>query len=395
MVDWLGLEPLLIFAILVALLFDFYNGLHDSANSIATVVATRALPVWAALILASVANFAGAFWGLEVANTVGKIILPAEVTITMVIAALLGAIFWSVITVVLGIPISSSHALVGGLIGAGLAAAGVDAIDRSSFDHAGEAGHILLLGAIAGAVFGTAIAALSRSRILPGLLLGAWAGSAALLVWNIYQGAVTVKGLFATVLFIAYSPFIGFCLAFTFGTVVAWIFHKAPPGKVKHLFRFLQVGSSTFYSLGHGRNDAQKTMGVIAALLLAGGVTTEFTVPREVIVACGIAIGLGTIIGGWKIVRTMGTRLTHLDTSQGFVAETSSALGLHFMAEHGVPVSTTHSITGAILGVGALQRVSAVSWGVARRVVMAWIITIPLAATVAALAYGAIRLVGL
>lgn len=388
MIDWLALAPLLLVAVIIALIFDFYNGLHDSANAIATVVATRALPVWAALILSASMNFAGAFWGLEVANTVGKIIPEDIVTVPMVIAALLGAIFWSVLTIVWGIPVSSSHSLIGGLLGAAVAARGVTAIDWPGYADMHDTYVVLLQGAVPGLVLGLVVGLLGRSsRPYLQALLGAWFGSAVWLVWNIYQETLSIPRLGATILFIAYSPFIGFCLAFIFGAIVTWIVHLAPPGKVKAVFRYLQIGSSGFYSLGHGRNDAQKTMGVIGALLVAGGVTSEFTVPYEVIVASGAAIGLGTLIGGWKIVRTMGTKLTHLDTTQGFTAETSSALGLHFMAEHGVPVSTTHSITGAILGVGALQRISAVSWGTARRIVMAWVITIPLAASVAALCY--------
>jgi inorganic phosphate transporter, PiT family len=397
MIDWLALAPLLLFAIFVALVFDFYNGLHDAANSIATVVATRALPVWAALILASAANFAGAFWGLEVANTVGKII-PEEILtdyngVVIIIAALMGAIFWSVLTVILGLPISSSHSLIGGLLGAAIAAAGFGAIEWPGANMM-PTWRVLGMGAAAGAVLGLIAGLVARKRNpFPYVFLGAWFVSAVLLVWNIFRGTLEIPRLGAVVLFIAYSPFIGFCLAFIFGAAITWVVYKAPQGKVKDVFRVLQIGSSAFYSVGHGRNDAQKTMGVIAALLLAGGATAEFTVPREVIFASGLAIALGTILGGYKIVKTMGTKLTHLDTRQGFVAETSSALGLHFMAEHGVPVSTTHSITGAILGVGALQRISAVSWGTARRIVMAWVITIPLAATVAAVCYWLLDLV--
>jgi PiT family inorganic phosphate transporter len=247
---------------------------------------------------------------------------------------------------------------------------------------------------LAGAAAGLLLALASRSRWTAGLLLGAATGSAAWLAWAIFHG-LKLQKLMATILFIAYSPFIGFCMAFAFTAAITWMFHKLSPGKVKHLFRFLQVGSSSFYSFGHGTNDAQKTMGVITALLIAvGAVQThgvkDFPVPPAVIVASGLAIALGTAIGGFKIVRTMGTRLTRLDTSQGFAAETSSALGLYFLAKHGVPVSTTHSITGSILGVGAFQRASAVSWGVARRIVTAWVITIPLAAGVAMLCYWAL-----
>lgn len=482
MIDWLVLSPFLLFTIAVALLFDFYNGLHDAANSIATVVATRALPVWGALLLAASFNFLGAFVGTAVAAAIGKgIIDPAIVSTQVVLAALIGAIFWSVLTVVLGIPISSSQSLVGGLIGAGLARAGASALQLPVDGELAALGHILGIGALVGACIGLVIALAGRVHLLKGLLMGAAVGSAVWLVGHIlgvaylpgtllaaivigglgglvvglvrkqhrvgsaflgvfilgfvavsvhmmklalpsgdgiegsiqqvfasiddgmtslvalfgihssYQvldvAAIKLSKLTATILFIAYSPFIGFCLAFFLSMLVAWSFHHVAPGKVKHLFRWLQIGSSSFYSLGHGRNDAQKTMGVITALLVANGALATFEVPYEVIVASGLAIALGTLIGGHRIVRTMGGKLTHLDTSQGFCAETASAISLTFLADKGVPVSTTHSITGSILGVGTFQRVSAVSWGVARRIVMAWVITIPLAAGVAALVY--------
>jgi PiT family inorganic phosphate transporter len=476
MIDWLSLSPYLLLAIAVALLFDFYNGLHDAANSIATVVATRALPVWAALILAASFNFIGAFAGTAVAAAVGKgIIDPGVVTTTVVLAALLGAIFWSVITVVLGIPISSSQSLIGGLLGAAVAAGGWGAVQAPPEGELAALGGILLRGALYGAAVGLPAALLARSNWLAGLLVGAATGSAALLVAHIlgdvylassvlalaavgllgglavaaarkgskagwamlgffllgglavalvmlkgsvgWAGAADsgIRGLLshagvapsyhvvhlsvlklskltATILFIAYSPFVGFVLAFALSTLVAWAFHHMPPGKVKHLFRFLQIGSSSFYSHGHGRNDAQKTMGVITALLVANGALKTFDVPYEVIVMSGLAIALGTLIGGHRIVRTMGGKLTHLDTTQGFCAETASAISLTFLADKGVPVSTTHSITGSILGVGTFQRVSAVSWGVARRIMTAWLITIPLAAIVAAVCYWVLRL---
>ena len=471
MIDWLALSPFLLFAIAVALLFDFYNGLHDAANSIATVVATRALPVWAALVLAASFNFIGAFAGTAVAAAIGKgLVDPAIVTTHLVLAALIGAIFWSVLTVVLGIPISSSQSLIGGLLGAALAAGGMGAIQMPAPGELSALGLLLGEGALVGAAVGLVVALATRQRPIAFTLVGATVASAVWLVAHILgevilPGAVlgmTVLGgllglaigilrrghlvgwvslgvfafgfvavaldmlrgslgvaavafgalqdaagalglssgytlvdvptvkmskLTATILFIAYSPFVGFCLAFLLSMLVAWAFHHVPPGKVKHLFRWLQIGSSSFYSHGHGRNDAQKTMGVITALLVANGVLSDFTVPYEVIVASGLAIALGTLIGGHKIVRTMGGKLTHLDTSQGFCAETASAISLTFLADKGVPVSTTHSITGSILGVGTFQRVSAVSWGVARRIVSAWLITIPLAAGVAALVY--------
>jgi inorganic phosphate transporter, PiT family len=477
MIDWLALSPFLLFTIAVALLFDFYNGLHDAANSIATVVATRALPVWGALLLAASFNFIGAFAGTAVAAAVGKgIIDPDIVTTHVVLAALAGAIFWSVLTVILGIPISSSQSLIGGLLGAAFAAGGFGAIQLPADGELAALGILLGKGALVGAALGLVVALATRHKPVAFPVVGAAIGSAVWLVAHILgvvvlPGAVlgmtvlgaliglaiglargahrvgwTFLGIFifgsvavaldmvrgslgtaaflfdalqhmaglvglssgyelldvptiklskltATVLFIAYSPFIGFCLAFLLSAFVAWAFHHVPPGKVKHLFRWLQIGSSSFYSHGHGRNDAQKTMGVITALLVANGALSTFTVPYEVIFASGAAIALGTLIGGHKIVRTMGGKLTHLDTSQGFCAETASAISLTFLADKGVPVSTTHSITGSILGVGTFQRVSAVSWGVARRIVTAWLITIPLAAAVAAVLYWGLGLV--
>jgi PiT family inorganic phosphate transporter len=396
MIDWLHLGPLVLLTIAVALLFDFYNGLHDAANAIATVVATKALPVWLALLVAATANFLGAFGGTAVAATVGAgIIAPAAISTQVVLAALVGAIAWSVLTVILGIPISSSQSLIGGLLGAALAAAGLGGIQVPAGSELQHLGLILGKGALEGIVAGLAIALATRTSWKAGLFLGAATGSAANLVWAILVGHYGINKLLATIVFIAYSPFIGFVMAFFFISVISWMFRKAGPGQVKHIFRFAQIASSTFYSLQHGKNDAQKTMGVITAVLIAVGAIQlqgkvdlkHFPVPAEVIIACGIAIGLGTLIGGHKIVRTMGTRLTQLSTAQGFAAETSSAIGLYYLAEYGVPVSTTHSITGSILGVGAFQRASAVSWGTARRIVTAWIITIPAAAGVAALVY--------
>ncbi len=392
MIDFLALSPLVLLTVVVALVFDFYNGLHDAANSIATVVATRALPVWAALMLAGAFNFLGAFAGTAVAATIGSgIITTSLVTPQLVLAALIGAIFWSVLTVILGIPISSSQSLVGGLIGAALAKAGLAGVQWPSGADWQAVGILLGIGLVKGLGIGAVSKLVVRGSWKANLLVGAAAGSALNLAWAIFHG-FKIQKLLATILFIAYSPFIGFLMAFAFSIVIAWLFRNVSQGKVKHLFRWLQVLSSSFYSFGHGTNDAQKTMGVITAVLLSVGVLQAtpgkpFPVPFEVIVACGIAIALGTLIGGHRIVRTMGSRLTHLDTNQGFAAETSSALGLYYLAQFGVPVSTTHSITGSILGVGAFQRASAVSWGTARRIVSAWLITIPAAAAVAAACY--------
>jgi PiT family inorganic phosphate transporter len=319
----------LVFLIGVALLFDFLNGLHDAANSIATIVATRVLPPAAAVGWAAFFNFiAFLVFGLHVANTVGKgIISPDIISDQVIFGALMGAISWNIITWLGGIPSSSSHALVGGLLGAGISKAG--------------------------------------------------------------PGAVVVGGVSKTVAAIFLSPAVGFFLALLLVLIVSWLFVKANPATADRIFRRLQFVSASAYSLGHGGNDAQKTMGIIAVLLYSRAPPgSEFHVPFWVVITCQAAIALGTLFGGWRIVHTMGSKLTRLTPQQGFCAETGGAITLFLATGLGVPVSTTHTITGAIVGVGAARRVSAVRWGVARRIVTAWFITMPAAGAIAALAYG-------
>ena len=336
--DLLGFTPLLIFLIVVALAFDFLNGLHDAANSIATIVATRVLPPFAAVAWAAFFNFiAFLFFGLHVAKTVGAgIVAPSLITDGLIFSALIGAIGWNLLTWWAAIPSSSSHALIGGLVGAGLAKAGSDAV-----------------------------------------------------VWG---------GLNKTLMAIVLSPGTGFVLALFLMLIVSWTFIRFTPFAVDGVFRKLQFVSASLYSLGHGGNDAQKTMGIIAALLMAHGMgptSGEFHVPLWVVLSCQAAMGLGTLFGGWRIVHTMGSKITKLSPMQGFCAETGGAITLFAATSLGVPVSTTHTITGSIVGVGAARRVSAVRWGVARRIVVAWVITIPAAATIAALTYWlAGRLIG-
>ena len=320
--------PLLAGLIAVALFFDFLNGLHDAANSIATIVSTRVLRPQYAVLWAAFFNFiAFLFFGLHVAETLGTgIIDPAIVTPRLIFAALMGAIVWNIVTWVFGIPSSSSHALVGGLVGAGLVRAGGDAI-----------------------------------------------------VWT---------GLLKTVGAIFMSPMTGFFLALLLVLVVSWIFVRQTPFAVDRTFRGLQFISASLYSLGHGGNDAQKTMGIIAVLLFSQGyLGTEFSVPFWVVIACQSAMALGTLFGGWRIVHTMGSKITRLNPMQGFCAETGGALTLFAATWLGIPVSTTHTITGAIIGVGAARRVSAVRWGLASNIVIAWLITMPAAAFIAALFY--------
>ena len=319
----------LVALIVIALAFDFLNGLHDAANSIATIVSTRVLPAKYAVMWAAFFNFiAFLFFGLHVANTVGSgIISPDIVDDRVIFGALAGAITWNVVTWLAGIPSSSSHALIGGLLGAGLSKAGTSAI-------------------VAGGVLKTSFA-------------------------------------------IFLSPAVGFTLALFLMLAVSWLFVRSNPAFADRVFRGLQFVSAALYSLGHGGNDAQKTMGIIAVLLYAHGALPggEFHVPLWVVISCQAAMGLGTLMGGWRIVHTMGSKITRLSPMQGFCAETGGAITL-FLATHlGVPVSTTHTITGAIVGVGAARRVSAVRWNIARGIVTAWIITMPAAGLVAAVFY--------
>jgi PiT family inorganic phosphate transporter len=327
--------PLLIALIAVALIFDFLNGLHDAANSIATIVSTRVLRPQTAVAWAAFFNFiAFAVFGAHVAQTVGTGIVSADIVDPRVVfGALMGAIVWNVITWAMGLPSSSSHALIGGLVGAGTAKAGVSVI-----------------------------------------------------IW---------KGLGVTSAAIVLSPFTGFILAMLLFLAVSWIFNRYTPFAVDRLFRSLQFVSASLYSLGHGGNDAQKTMGIITVLLYSQGyLGGEFHVPYWVMLSCYAAMGLGTLIGGWRIVRTMGSRITRLTPFQGFCAETGGAITLFGATELGIPVSTTHTITGCIVGVGAARRVSAVRWSVANNIVVAWVITIPAAAFMAAVFYALAGLFG-
>ena len=320
--------PLIIALVVMALGFDFLNGLHDSANSIATVVSTRTLSPVKAVLFAAVFNFA-AFWffGLKVAETVGKGIIDKNVVTPQVIfGALVGAMAWNVITWWKGIPSSSSHALIGGLVGAGTLHAGAKAI-----------------------------------------------------VW---------KGLSPAIIAIVVSPVVGLAVSMLLMLITSWGFMKATASGAEGIFKKLHLVSAAAYSVGHGANDAQKTMGIIAVLLYSQGLLGDhFHVPLWVVLGCYTAMGLGTLSGGWKIIETMGTRITHLSQHQGFCASAGGSIMLFVASGFGIPVSTTHTITGCVVGVGAARRASAVRWSVAQRVVVAWLITIPASAAVGALFY--------
>jgi PiT family inorganic phosphate transporter len=320
--------PILLGLIVLALAFDFLNGLHDAANSIATVVATRVLKPRTAVMWAAFFNFiAFAVFGLHVARTIGTGIVDAGlVDVRVVFGALIGGIVWNVVTWRLGIPSSSSHALIGGLAGAGIAKGGLGAV-----------------------------------------------------VWG---------GLGITVAGIVLSPLLGFVLAQLLMLIVRWATLTSTPYSIDRRFRVLQIGSASLYSLGHGGNDAQKTMGIIAVLLYSQGLLGgEFYVPLWVVLSCQAVMALGTLLGGWRIVHTMGSRITRLKPIQGFCAETGGAITLFLATGLGVPVSTTHTITGAIVGVGSARRTAAVRWHVAQDIVLAWIFTIPATAIIGAVSY--------
>ena len=325
--------PLLVGLIAVALAFDFLNGLHDAANSIATVVATRLLSPVKAVIFAAFFNFAAYFLSLafpalhKVAETIGKGLIDQDViTPAVVFGALIGAMFWNVVTWLKGIPSSSSHALVGGLIGAGVAHAGLTGVQ-----------------------------------------------------WT---------GLNKTLIAIVLSPTIGMLLSMLIMLLTSWLLKDSTAQGAERSFRVLHLASSAAYSVGHGLNDAQKTMGIITVLLYSTGyLTGDFEVPHWVAISCYVAIGLGTLSGGWRIIETMGSRITKLSQHQGFSASLGGSMMLFTASSLGIPVSTTHTITGCIIGAGTARRASAVRWGVARSVVAAWIITIPASAAVGALFY--------
>ena len=315
---------LVVIVVLAALAFDYINGFHDAANSIATVVSTRVLSPGQAVLWAAFFNFAAAFiFGTAVAKTVGSGMIDIKVvTSSVILAGLIGAIVWDLITWFYGLPTSSSHALIGAYAGAAIAKAGV-------------------------------------ASLIPG-------------------------GWTKTLIFIVLAPLIGFALGFALMVAIYWVMKPFAPSRVDRYFRKLQLVSAAMYSLGHGANDAQKTMGIIAGALFAAGYIHEFTIPFWVEMAAYSAISLGTLSGGWRIIHTMGSKITRLQPVGGFAAETAGAISIFTATALGVPVSTTHTITGAIIGVGSTRRLSAVRWGIAGQIVWAWVLTIPAAAVIAA-----------
>ena len=326
--------PIVVALLLTALIFDFINGFHDAANSIATVVSTRVLSPGKAVIWAAFFNFIAAFtFGTAVATTVGSGMIDIRVvSVAVIFGGLSGAIIWDLITWYFGLPTSSSHALIGGYAGAAVAKAGIVAL--------------------------------------------------------------VPAGWTKTLIFIVLSPLIGIALGFFLMVLIMWIFRWTPPSRVDRWFRRLQLVSAAAFSLNHGANDAQKTMGIIAGVLFTAGYNDRFYIPFWVVLSAHAAIGLGTLAGGWRIIHTMGSKITKLQPVGGFAAETGAALSILLATQAGVPVSTTHAITGAIVGVGATRRLSAVRWGVATQIVWAWILTIPMAFAIGAGAYAMLRFAG-
>jgi inorganic phosphate transporter, PiT family len=326
------LDPfwLLVAVVVLALIFDFTNGWHDTANAIATVVGTRTLSPWAAIFMAAVLNLAGAFFSTAVAKAIGKdIVDPENVTLVLLISALLAVIMWNIITVLLGLPTSSSHALIGSLIGAVIAYKGF--------------------------------------------------------------GVLKVHGIIMILVAMLISPVLGALFSGSLIKLIRKLFQNMPRSRVKRIFKPLQIISSAFMAFSHGASDAQKAMGIVAMALVAYGSYSELTVPSWVKVAAGLAMGLGTAMGGRKIIHTIGSRLSRLETPQGFAAETGSAILLTAVAKIGIPVSTTHTITGSIIGVGAAERVRSVRWSVAGKIIYAWVLTLPGTAVMGFLFYHVLK----
>lgn len=320
------LTGMLLVVVVLAYLFDFSNGWHDSANAIATVVSTRVLSPLVAVLMAAVLNVAGAFMSTEVAKMVGQgIVDPSAVSQLVVASALSGAILWNLVTLWLGLPSSSSHALIGGLVGSGLVHGGREVVKLSGL-----------------------------RKVLEAMIL---------------------------------SPFFGFLMAFLLMVLISWVFFRTQRGVATKLFSRLQIVSAGFMAFSHGANDAQKAMGIITLALLSAGLIPTAEVPMWVIVSCALAMGLGTAMGGWKIIRTLGMRVVKLEPVHGFAAETGAAVVLMTTALIGLPVSTTHTITSSVMGVGAVKRLSAVRWGVTARILYAWVFTLPSTALLAALIY--------
>lgn len=376
-------DTVILYGIVLALLFNFVNGMNDATNSIATVVATRVLSPLRAVAMAAICNLIGPLlFTTAVAKTIGKgIVDPVYLTPFVIVVGMFVAVIWVFLSTYIGVPISATHALVGGLVGAAAAYAGIGVIILPAAGTVTGLFIYATIGAGIGMVFCSVIGRVTREEaMVPFILQGAFFGAVLSVPCVIIAGLLKISGLFAIVIFIVVSPLLGFIATYIFSLFfIRWAKNRNPK-MMNFASKKMQVFSAAFYSIGHGSNDAQNGMGIITAILVAGGLLSEFAVPVWVILlSCG-AIALGTLLGGWNVVKTMAKKITNLRPYQGFCAETSGGVVLTFITAFGVPVSTTHAITGAIMGVGATRGSSAVHWDTVRRIVTAWIITIPITA---------------
>jgi len=374
------MEPLIIFGVILALFLNFVNGANDAAHSIATVVATRSLSPWRAVLMTSLCNMLGPFiFTTAVATTIGTAIVhPGSLNPVSIIVAMGVAISLVFVATRAGLPISSSHAMVGGLLGAGMGAGGLAAVIVPEGTTFIDLGIAVLGGALAGTIVLVVLTAALKGDVRLGILIGALFGGTLVIPLLMLAGVLNVSGLLAIVLFIFISPVMGVGAAFSFNVIISHLFQHRKQNRVRRIFRPLHVVACLFQAAGHGANDGQHAVGVIAALLFSAGVLTTFSIPLWVLLSSAIAIGLGTGLGGWNVVDKMAKKITRIRPYQGFSAATAGSAVLAMVTSYGVPVSSTHVISGAIVGVGATRGRTAVQWEIVREMITAWVITIPL-----------------
>jgi PiT family inorganic phosphate transporter len=383
------MEPLIIFGVLLALSLNFVNGVNDAAHSIATVVATRSLSPWHAVLLTSLCNMLGPFiFTTAVATTIGtSIVYPGSLNPVSIIVAMGVAISLVLVATRAGIPISSSHAMVGGLLGAGIGAGGLAAVILPGSVTFIDIGIAALGGAVTGALVLGILTATLKGDIRSAIQIGAIFGGTLVIPVLMLAGMLKISGLLVIVLFIFISPVMGVSSAFLFNVIISHLFRYRKQTRVRRIFRPLHVIASLFQAMGHGANDGQHAVGVIAALLVSAGVLSTFSIPAWVLLSSAVAIGLGTVFGGWKVVDKMAKKITRIRPYQGFSAATAGSATLAMVTSYGVPVSSTHVISGAIVGVGLTRGKNAVQWDVIREMMTAWVITIPLALVFALVGY--------
>ena len=387
------MEPLIIFGVALALALNFVNGLNDASHSIATVVATKALSPWRAVLLTSLCNMLGPFiFTTAVATTIGTAIVhPSSLNPVSIIVAMGVAISLVFVATRSGIPISSSHAMVGGLLGAGIAVFGPAAVIVPGTATFIDLGIAALGGAVAGAAILGILTAALKGDVHLGILIGATCGGTLVIPVLMLAGVLKIPGLLAIVLFIFISPVMGTSSAFLFNIIISHLFQHRKQNRVRRIFQPLHVIACLFQAAGHGANDGQHAVGVIAALLVSAGVLSTFSIPPWVLLSSAIAIGLGTVFGGWDVVDKMAKKITKIRPYQGFSAATAGSMTLAMVTSYGVPVSSTHVISGAIVGVGATRGKTAVQWEVVREMMTAWVITIPLALVLSYVGYLIVR----